>query len=81
MFTIEHAYDATVVTLMDEDEAPLQEDVILRARDDEVTMEQLDPATGEVRRLTLSIGQIQDLAAALDLPEGIYRRRPSKGAP
>lgn len=79
MFTIEHAFATTVVTLMDEDDAPLREDVILRAYDDRVTMEQLDLETGRLRRLTLSIGQVQDLAAALDLPEGIYRRRPTKG--
>ena len=78
MFTIEHSFDATVVTLLDEGEVPLREDVILRAHDDRITLEQIDPETGDVRMLTLSTGQIHDLAAALDLPEGIYRRRPAR---
>lgn len=74
MFTIEHEFDATVITLVDEGEdPPLQEDVIINAFEDCVTLEQLDPRTDEVMQITLSMGQIRDLAAALDLPEGSYR--------
>jgi hypothetical protein len=73
MFTIEHDFDATVVTLMDEGSPNLQEDVIVNAFDDCVTVEQEDPRNGEVMRITLSLSQLRDLAAALDLPEGIYR--------
>lgn len=76
MFTIEHDFDATVITLVDDGERPLREDVVVNAFDDCVTVEQADLRTGEVVRITLSLTQVADLAAALDLPEGIYRRGP-----
>lgn len=73
MFTIEHEFDATVITLVDDGaELPLQEDVIVCAFEDCVTLEQVDPRTDEVMRLTLSLAQVRDLAAALNLPEGSY---------
>jgi hypothetical protein len=75
MFTIEHDYDATVVTLVDEGKAPLKEDVIVNAFDDCVTVTQFDPRSEEVVRITLSLSQLRDLEAALDLPEGIYQLR------
>lgn len=73
MFTIEHEFDATVVTLMDEGPAPLQEDVVIEAFEDCVVLRQADPLTDEVVSITLSMAQLADLAAALDLPEGSYR--------
>jgi hypothetical protein len=73
MFTIEHDFDATVVTLVDEGETPLQEDVTITAFAECITVEQLDPRTDQVQKVTLSLAQLQDLAAALDLPEGVYR--------
>lgn len=74
MFTIEHEFDSTVITLVDEGEdLPLLEDVIINAFEDCVTLDQVDPRTDEVMRITLSMGQIRDLAAALNLPEGSYR--------
>ncbi|KJZ19585.1 hypothetical protein [Loktanella sp. S4079] len=77
MFTIEHEYDATVVTLVDEGKAPLQEDVTVNAFDDCITVSQLDPRTDEMMQITISLSQLRDLQAALDLPEGVYRlRRP-----
>lgn len=76
MFTIEHEFDATVITLMDEGAAPLQEDVIINGFAECVTVEQYDPRTDSVQRITLSPEQVRDLAAALDLPEGIYALRP-----
>ena len=75
MFTIEHEYDATVVTLIDEGQAPLQEDVVINAFDDCITITQVDPRTDQVVRITLSLTQLRDLEAALDLPEGIYQLR------
>ncbi|MBK5933819.1 hypothetical protein C8N32_106109 [Rhodovulum imhoffii] len=75
MFTIEHDFDATVVTLVDEGPAPLQEDVILTAFEDCITVEQLDPRSDKVAKITLSVAQVRELAAALDLPEGVYRLR------
>ena len=79
MFTIEHDFDATVITLVDEGAAHLQEDVTVQAFEECVTVEQLDPRTDRVQRITLSQAQLRDLAAALNLPEGIYRLKPAKG--
>ena len=78
MFTIEHEYDATVVTLVDEGKAPLLEDVTVNAFDDCVTVTQLDPRTDEVMQITISFSQLRDLQAALDLPEGVYQLRKPK---
>ncbi len=72
MFSIEHEFDATVVTLVDEGTAPLGEDVIINMFEDCVTIEQYDPRTDSVQKITLSNTQVQDLTAALDLPEGVY---------
>ena len=79
MFTIEHEFDATIVTLMDEAEAPLKEDVIIHAFDDCVTVTQYDPRFKEDRVITLSLTQLRDLGAALDLPEGVYQLREDTG--
>jgi len=76
MFSIEHEFDATTITLVDEGTAYLQEDVVINAFEDCVTLEQHDPRSDRVMRLTLSVAQLRDLAAALDLPEGVYRLRP-----
>ncbi len=79
MFTIEHEFDATVVTLIDEGTTHLQEDVTINAFEDCVTIEQFDPRADRVEKITLSLSQVRDLTAALDLPEGVYRLR-RKGA-
>jgi len=75
MFTIEHDYDATVITLVDEGKAPLNEDVIINAFDDCITVSQWDPRLEETVQITLSFSQLRDVEAALDLPEGVYRLR------
>lgn len=81
MFTIEHDFDATVITLVDEGAAPLQEDVSIQAFEDCVVIEQVDARTDTPLRITLSMAQLADLAAALDLPEGSYRlQRRGRGA-
>jgi hypothetical protein len=79
MFTIEHDFDATVVTLVDDPAAHRQEDVTVTAFDDCVTVEQYDARTDRVQKITLSLSQVADLTAALNLPEGVYRRTPDKG--
>lgn len=79
MFTIEHDFDATVITLIDEGHEGLCEDVTINAFDDCVTLEQIDPLSEEPVRITLSMVQLRDLAAALDLPEGSYRIEGKKG--
>ena len=73
MFTIEHEFDATVVTLVDEGTESLNEDVIINAFEDCITLQQVDPRTDKTVQITLSFTQLRDLEAALDLPEGVYR--------
>ena len=80
MFTIEHEFDSTVITLVDQGGPPLQEDVIVNSFAECVTIEQYDARTEQIVRITLSPEQVRDLGAALDLPEGVYRRRGSGGA-
>ncbi|MFN3953136.1 MAG: hypothetical protein ACK4LQ_01695 [Pararhodobacter sp.] len=76
MFTIEHDFDATVITLVDEGPAPLLEDVIITNFEDCITVEQYDPQSDRVMKITFSFRQLHELRAALNLPEGIYRLRP-----
>lgn len=76
MFTIEHEFDSTVITLVDDGRAPLQEDVIVNSFAECITVEQYDARLDTVIKITLSPEQIRDLAAALDLPEGIYSVAP-----
>jgi len=72
MFSIEHEFDSTVVTLVDDAPAPLQEDVVINAFEECVTIEQYDPRTDSMQKITLSMTQLRDLGAALNLPEGVY---------
>jgi len=74
MFTIEHEFDSTVITLVDEGVAPLQEDIVINAFEECVTVEQYDPRTDRTQKITLSMSQLADMGAALNLPEGIYAR-------
>jgi len=79
MFTIEHEFDATVVTLIDDGETPLSDDVTVSAFESCVTVEQHDLRTDRVSKISLSMSQLRDLQAALDLPEGSYRFAGTKG--
>lgn len=72
MFSIEHEFEATVITLVDEGPPPLQEDVVIDAFADRVTLRQFDPERRAMVTVTISPAQLQDLVAAIDLPEGIY---------
>jgi len=74
MFSIEHEFDATVVTLVDEGETPLNEDIVVNSFAECITVEQYDPREDRVNRITLSMSQMRDLAAAIELPEGVYSR-------
>lgn len=74
MFTIEHDFDATVITLIDEPESgPLQGDVVITAFDDRVVLRQDETDGDRYSEITLSMRQIDELRAALNLPEGGYR--------
>lgn len=75
MFTIEHDFDASIITLVDDGETPLKEDVIISAFASVVTVEQYDERTDRVHQISLSMAQLRDLRAALDLPEGSYQFR------
>lgn len=75
MFSIEHEFAASVITLVDEGAADLREDVVVKAWQDRVTVEQYDPDSDTTRCITLSVSQLRDLGAALDLPEGVYQIR------
>jgi hypothetical protein len=75
MFTIEHEFDATIVTLIDEGKAPLMDDLTITIFASQVTAEQYDARTDTVHKLTLSLSQLRELEAALDLPEGSYQIR------
>ncbi|MEM6587151.1 MAG: hypothetical protein AAF641_01795 [Pseudomonadota bacterium] len=72
MFSIEHEFDCTVVTLVDEGAEPLGEDVKIHAFEECVTLEQFDPRTESMEKITLTMTQLRDLSAALNLPEGVY---------
>ena len=79
MFTIEHEFDSTLITLVDDaEDAPLQEDIIINAFEECVTIEQYDARQDNVQKITLSMAQVRDLAAAMNLPEGSYTLRPSR---
>lgn len=76
MFTIEHEFDATVITLIDEampGTRPLFEDITIETFDDRVVVIQALPDGSDVVRITFSLEQLDELRAALDLPEGNYR--------
>lgn len=74
MFSIEHEFDATVVTLVDEGSRYLQEDVIVSNFEECITVEQHDPQLDRLMKVTLSMTQMRDLMAAISLPEGVYAR-------
>lgn len=79
MFTIEHEFDSTVITLVDEappGARPLNEDVVILSFDDRVVVEQMEPGGDGVARIVLSLRQLDELRAALNLPEGQYRLVP-----
>ena len=80
MFSIEHDFDATVITLVDDTASPLSEDITVQAFEDCVTVEQYDPRRDDTIRITFTHAQIRDLAAALNLPEGVYRRGAASGS-
>jgi hypothetical protein len=74
MFTIEHSFAATSIILIDDTVTHLLDDVTINAFENCITIEQWDPSTNKMHKVTLSMSQAQDLSAALDLPEGVYQR-------
>jgi len=47
--------------------------VVVNAFEDCVTVTQWDARQGQMQQITLSLRQVRELGAALNLPEGIYR--------
>ncbi len=79
MFTIEHEFDATVITLIDEAHEgtrPLEEDITILNFEDRIILEQPSNDGARVERITFSLHQLEELRAALNLPEGNYRLTP-----
>ena len=74
MFTIEHEFDATVITLIDDVATHRQQDITITAFEDCVTLEQFGHDGETLQKITLSPAQLADLKAALNLPEGVYTR-------
>lgn len=75
MFSIEHEFDSTLITLVDEGDAPFQEDVVINAFAEVITIEQFNPRENRMEKVSVSMAQLRDLSAALDLPEGVYQLR------
>jgi hypothetical protein len=48
--------------------------VNINAFEDCITIEQWDANRDRMHKVTISMSQARDLAAALDLPEGVYQR-------
>lgn len=86
MFSIEHEFDATIITLVDDHvqtapsaaAVPLQEDVVINAFEECITLSQFDARRDEMHTITLSMAQLRDLGAALNLPEGVYATMPRR---
>ena len=80
MFTVEHEFDATVVTLIDDVAEHREEDVTISLTEDGATVLQYDPDTGVVKEITLSMAQLQDLRLSVDMPEGAYTKVSTRGS-
>lgn len=75
MFTIEHEFDHTKITVLDEGSTQERyDDIVVKAYDDHIEVTQYDLATDCFHEIHLSMDQLQKLAAALRLPEGSYKR-------
>jgi len=51
----------------------LQDDISISAFASVITVEQYDPQTCKTNKISLSMAQLRDLRAALNLPEGSYK--------
>jgi hypothetical protein len=71
MFSIEHEFDSTVIILVDEGTAQLQEDLIMNSFSECITIEQYDGRTDNIDKITFSTAQQKDLSAAINLPKGV----------
>ena len=74
MFSIEHEFDCTVITILDEGSRQLTEDISVTNFEEYTTLEQYDPVNDRINKITFSNSQLADLVAAIKLPEGFYSR-------
>jgi len=74
MFSIEHEFDCTVITILDEGSKQLAEDISITNFEEYTALEQYDPVNDRINKITFSNSQLADLAAAIKLPEGFYSR-------
>lgn len=74
MFSIEHKFDCTVITILDEGSKKLTEDITVANFEECIALEQYEPINDCINKITFSNSQISDLAAAIKLPEGFYSR-------
>ena len=74
MFSIEHEFDRTVITILDEGTKQLTEDITVKNFEECTTLEQYDPINDRINKITFSNSQISDLVVAIKLPEGFYSR-------
>ena len=74
MFSIEHEFDCTVITILDEGSKQVKEDITVTSFEEYTTLEQYDPIRDSINKITFSNSQISDLVAAIELPEGFYSR-------
>ena len=74
MFSIEHEFDRTVITILDEGSKKLTEDITVTNFEECISLEQYAPINDCINKITFSNSQISDLAAAIKLPEGFYSR-------
>ena len=74
MFSIEHEFGSTIITLVDEGAAQLQKDLIKDSFSEWLTIEQCEVRTDKINKPTLSTAQLKDSSAAINLPEGVYTR-------
>ena len=74
MFSIEHEFDCTIITILDEGGKQLTEDITVTNFEECTTLEPYDPISECINKITFSNSQISDLVAAIKLPEGFYSR-------
>ena len=74
MFSIEHEFDCTVITILDEGSKQLTEDISVTNFEECTTLEQYDPINDRINKITFSNSQLADLEAAIKLPEVFFDR-------
>jgi hypothetical protein len=74
MFTIEDEFAATKITLIDETDPETHADVVIEIAAEGVLIRQFNIEANLPDEITLSLSQLADLKAAINLPAGSYQR-------